>query len=157
MGARLDSLLTEYGDSHRNAVNKAIHWLCVPVIAWTVVALLWWLPFPLYEGALGIPLNWAIVVLVLAQAYWFSLSWRLGLGLLVYNLFMIQLTVLVELSAPWPLWQVAVVLFVTSWIGQFIGHVFEGRRPSFFKDLQFLLIGPAWLMAALYRVMGLRY
>jgi uncharacterized membrane protein YGL010W len=97
------------------------------------------------------------VVLVLAQAYWFTLSWRLGLGLLVYNLFMILLTMMVDEAAPWPLWQVAAVLFVLSWIGQFIGHVLEGKRPSFFRDLQFLLIGPAWLMAALYRTTGLRY
>ena len=43
------------------------------------------------------------------------------------------------------------MVFVLAWIGQFIGHLIEGKRPSFFKDLQFLLIGPAWLMAFVYR------
>ena len=154
---RLDTLLEEYGDSHRNPVNKVVHWLCVPVIVWTVVALLWLIPFPVDAGRLPVPVNWATLTLVAAQVYYFRLSLRLGAGLLLYNLVMIQLVVLVQYSSPWPLWQIAAVLFVGAWIGQFIGHLVEGRRPSFFKDLQFLLIGPAWLMAALYRVAGLRY
>ena len=157
MSARLDKLLDEYGESHRNPVNKTIHWLCVPVIVWSVVAFLWLLPFPLASAGLPVPVNWAILVVILAQAYWFSLSWRLGLGLLICNLVMIQLVVIAEQTASWPLWLLATVLFVLSWIGQFIGHLIEKKRPSFFKDLQFLLIGPAWLLAALYRLAGIRY
>ena len=49
------------------------------------------------------------------------------------------------------------LVFVIAWILQFVGHAIEGKRPSFFKDLQFLLIGPAWLLAFLYRGLGLRY
>jgi uncharacterized membrane protein YGL010W len=49
------------------------------------------------------------------------------------------------------------VLFVLAWVGQFIGHRIEGKRPSFFQDLQFLLIGPLWLLADLYRRLGVRY
>jgi uncharacterized membrane protein YGL010W len=63
----------------------------------------------------------------------------------------------VDANAPWPLWQIAAVLFVLAWIGQFIGHKIEGKKPSFFKDLQFLLIGPAWLMSFVYRSAGLPY
>jgi uncharacterized membrane protein YGL010W len=59
-------------------------------------------------------------------------------------------------TLPWPLWASCAVLFIVAWIGQFIGHAIEGRRPSFFKDLQFLLIGPLWLLADLYRRIGLR-
>ena len=58
---------------------------------------------------------------------------------------------------PWPLWVTSVVIFVVAWIGQFIGHAVEGKRPSFFKDLQFLLIGPLWLLAAAYRRFSLPY
>ena len=58
---------------------------------------------------------------------------------------------------PWPLWLTSLVIFVLAWIGQFIGHAVEGRRPSFFKDLQFLLIGPLWLLAAAYRRFSLPY
>ena len=56
-----------------------------------------------------------------------------------------------------PLWQSCLAIFVVAWIGQFVGHAVEGRRPSFFKDLQFLLIGPLWLLSFAYRRLGLRY
>jgi uncharacterized membrane protein YGL010W len=54
-------------------------------------------------------------------------------------------------------WKVSIVVFVIAWIGQFIGHSIEGKRPSFFKDLQFLLIGPLWLLSFVYRRLGIRY
>jgi len=58
---------------------------------------------------------------------------------------------------PWPLWATSLGIFVIAWIGQFIGHAIEGARPSFFKDLQFLLIGPLWLVAAAYRRFSVPY
>jgi uncharacterized membrane protein YGL010W len=153
----IDELLDEYGESHVNRINKLIHWICVPVIVWTVVALLWSLPFPAALQTDLVPVNWATVALVLAQIYYFRMSLRLGTGVLLFNLLMLWLTVIIEAASPWPLWLLALVVFVLAWIGQFIGHAIEGQRPSFFKDLQFLLIGPAWLMSFLYRQLGLRY
>jgi uncharacterized membrane protein YGL010W len=152
---QINQLLDEYGDSHRNRVNKLIHWICVPFIVWTVVALLWSIPFPGQAEVVGIPLNWAVIALLLAQVYYFRLSITLGIGLLVYNAVMIWLTIQIESTVAWPLWQVALLVFVIAWIGQFIGHAIEGKRPSFLKDLQFLLIGPAWLMAFIYRGLGI--
>jgi uncharacterized membrane protein YGL010W len=153
----IQDLLDEYGDSHRNPVNKRLHWVCVPVIVWTVIALFWSLPFPERWQPEGVPLNWALVVLALAQVYYFRLSPQLGLGVLLFNVFLLWLTSIVDQAAKQPLWAIAATLFIIAWIGQFIGHAVEGRRPSFFKDLQFLLIGPAWLMAHLYRRLGLHY
>ena len=154
--ATLQALLDEYGESHRNPWNKLSHWVCVPVIVWTVVALLGAIPCPAARQSEVVPVNWATIVLALAQIYYFRLSLSLGLGLLMYNLLMCWITALVQTSAPWPLWQIALALFVLAWIGQFIGHIVEGKRPSFFKDIQFLLIGPAWLMSFVYRSLGLR-
>ena len=153
----LQQLLDEYGSSHVNRVNKLIHWLCVPPIVWSVVALLWSLPFPAALQSELVPVNWATIAIVLAQVYYYRLSIRLGTGILLFLMFLLWLTVIVEALAPWPLWQIALAVFVVAWIGQFIGHVFEGKRPSFFKDLQFLLIGPAWLMSFVYKQLGLSY
>jgi len=153
----IDRLLDEYGESHQNLVNKIIHWIAVPAIVWTVVALLWSIPFPFEIGVEVVPVNWATISLLLAQVYWFRLSVSLGLGLLLFNTLMIQLTVLVPQVITLPLWQLALMVFVGAWVLQFIGHAIEGKRPSFLKDLQFLLIGPAWLMAFMYRSLGLRY
>ena len=153
----INALLEEYGDSHENPANKFIHWICVPVIVWTVVALLWSIPFPLSLQIVWIPVNWAPLALVLVQIYYFRLSFKLGLGLLAYNVLMIWITVWVMAVSPWPLWQLALAVFVLAWICPFVGHIFEGKRPSFFKDLQFLLIGPAWLMSFIYRRLGIPY
>ena len=153
----VDRLLGEYGASHVNPTNKLIHWICVPPIVWTVVALLWALPFPENVSIGGFPINWAVIGVVLAQLYYFRLSLRLGLGVMVFLLFLLWLTSVVEAASPWPLWVVAMVVFVLAWIGQFIGHIFEGKRPAFLKDLQFLMIGPMWLTSWVYRKLGLGF
>jgi uncharacterized membrane protein YGL010W len=148
-------LLDEYGESHLNPVNKALHWVCVPVILWTIVALLWALPFPDIIKLGGYPLNWAILALLMVQIYYFRLSLSLAIGMLVIIAVMLWLTHWVALNIAMPLWQVAAILFVIAWIGQFIGHAVEGKRPSFFKDVQFLLIGPAWLLSFIYKKAGI--
>src|SRR5690554_1109051 len=153
----INQLLDEYGASHQNRSNKILHWVCVPAIFWTVVALLWSLPFPAELSLLGVPLNWAVIAMILLQLYYFKLSVALALGFLVINVALLMFTGSAERHFVWPLWQVALLVFVVAWIGQFIGHAVEGKRPSFFKDLQFLLIGPAWLLAAMYRTLGIKY
>lgn len=155
--ASIYHLLDEYGDSHRNPNNKLIHWICVPVIVWTVIALLWVIPFPAALQTNVIPVNWATVALGLAMVYYISLSPKLSVGIALFLVLLLWITAIVDQAATWPLWLVAVVLFVLAWIGQFIGHVLEGKRPSFFKDVQFLLIGPAWLMSWLYKRLGIAY
>ena len=150
------TLLDEYGESHQNPVNKAFHWICVPVILWTIVALLWAIPFPesIHLGAY--PLNWAIISLALVQIYYFRLSLSLAIGMLGIVAAMLWLTHWVSVNVSVPLWQLAVALFVVAWVGQFIGHTVEGKRPSFFKDVQFLLIGPAWLLSFIYKKAGIK-
>lgn len=147
----VQSWLDEYGESHRNPTNKLIHWICVPAIFWTVIALIWSIPSPVEW------LNWAVVTAIAVQLYYLSLSPRLSIGIGLFMLASLGLCVVVERHVPFPLWQIALTVFVVAWIGQFIGHRIEGKKPSFFKDLVFLLIGPAWLMAFVYRRMGWSY
>ena len=66
MSRKIEALLAEYGDSHQNATNKAVHWICVPVIVWTVMAGLWSLPQPGFMAGIGW-LNWLTLVLVLSD------------------------------------------------------------------------------------------
>ena len=56
-----------------------------------------------------------------------------------------------------PLWLSSIVAFVILWIMQFVGHHIEGKKPSFFKDIQFLLIGPAWVIGFIYDRLGIDY
>jgi uncharacterized membrane protein YGL010W len=147
--------LEEYGASHRNPVNKGLHWICVPLIVWSLLGLLWSLPAPgKTELAYA---NWASYAAAAALLYYAMLSVPLALGTLpVFAAMLISVDALSELGQV-PLWAVSGAVFVLAWLGQFIGHAIEGKRPSFFKDVQFLLIGPIWLLAEVYRRAGIRY
>ncbi len=139
---RVDQLFERYGESHRNPTNKAIHWICVPLITWSALAALWaWSPLAAYVG------------IALAAAFYAWLSPTIALGMLAVAALMIYpLTLLAGHVLV-----VAAVVFVVAWIGQFIGHHIEGRKPSFFEDLKFLLVGPAWLLGFVYRRLGIAY
>ena len=152
-----DQWLDDYGDSHRNHTNKALHWICVPVIAWCVLGLLWSLPFPNGIRALHPAANWGSIAVLAALIYYSLLSIPLALGALPLLLACLWSIDWLDRMAPVPLWSICVFLFVVAWIGQFIGHAIEGKRPSFFKDIQFLMIGPLWLLADVYRRLGIRF
>jgi uncharacterized membrane protein YGL010W len=153
---RIDVLLAEYGESHQNPTNKAIHWFAVPVIAWSVIAILWALPTPRFFGA-ALYLNWATIVCALAVIYYLTLSVALAIGMAAFSLIAIAIIRLVEDTLSIKLEWIAGVLFVFAWVFQFAGHEVEGKKPSFLKDLQFLLIGPAWLMHFLFRRLHIPY
>jgi uncharacterized membrane protein YGL010W len=148
--------LDEYGASHRNNTNELIHWICVPTIALTVVGFLWAIPVPDGFAAVSPWLNWASIGVALWIAYYFLLSPSLGIGATLCLVAMLFIVRWMD-TLPWPLWLSSLVIFVVAWIGQFIGHNIEGTRPSFFKDVQFLLIGPIWLMSHVYRRLGFGY
>lgn len=151
----LSQWLGEYASSHQNDTNKVLHWICVPPIVLSVIGLLWSIPV-LDALAVSPWVNWATLVAVLALMYYIALSPSLAVGIAIGFAVLLILVRALD-TLPWPLWVTSVVIFVVAWIGQFIGHAIEKKRPSFFKDLQFLLIGPLWLVAALYRRLGLRY
>jgi uncharacterized membrane protein YGL010W len=148
--------LDDYGDSHRNHTNKVLHWICVPVIAWCVLGLLWSLPFPAGIRAPHPAANWGSIAVLGALSYYSFLSVRLAAGALPLLFVFLWSIDQVDQWQSVPLWSICVVLFVVAWIGQFVGHAIEGKRPSFFKDVQFLMIGPLWLLADVYRKMGIR-
>jgi uncharacterized membrane protein YGL010W len=144
-----------YGESHQHPTNKAIHWICVPTIYFCVVALLWSIPSPLPDR---LPGGWAAMVAALLVAlFYIRLSVPVMVGMALFTGGCLLLCNTMERACPWPLWSVAMLLFVAAWIGQFYGHKVEGRKPSFLDDLQFLMIGPAWLMGSVYRRIGIRY
>jgi uncharacterized membrane protein YGL010W len=153
---RIDVLLAEYGESHQNPTNKTIHWIAVPVIAWSVIAILWVLPTPRFFPV-NPYVNWATIACVLAIIYYLTLSIPLAIGMAAFSALAIVIIRLIERNVSINLEWIAGTLFIAAWVFQFAGHEVEGRKPSFFKDLQFLLIGPAWLMHFLFRGLGIPY
>ena len=137
----IEQWFTEYGESHRNATNKAIHWICVPLITYTLLGLLWALsPYAL------------LVFSIVALVFYLTLSMVMSLVML---LAVILMAWSFTLFSPEALVISCVVIFVLAWIGQFIGHKIEGKKPSFFKDIQFLLVGPIRLLGFLFKRYGL--
>jgi len=146
--------LDSYSNDHQNPTNQLFHWFCVPPIVWSVIALLWTIPVP---ATLFRPGTVAVTVMVLAFYWYWKHSHRLAIALLIAFALLGLITNLLyyRLGAASLCW-LAIGVFVVAWIGQFIGHQFEGRRPSFLTDLSYLLIGPAWLMAKLLRGLGFK-
>jgi len=151
----LTQWLDEYGESHRHPVNKIIHWICVPVIVFSLLGMLWLIPFPDVRHAV-VKINWCTLFLFISLIYYFYLSWCLAIGMLVYSGLM-YLLLLTLANTIEHLFAIYLSIFIIAWVGQFIGHQIEGKRPSFFKDMQFLLIGPVWLMSAVYKKLHLDY
>ena len=146
----------EYNESHRHPTNKLLHWICVPFIVVSLVGLLWSLPVPARFGELPAMVNWATIFIVCSLLYYTYLSRGLAAGMIpVVAVVAVLISWLDRLPAA--LWSICLLIFVLSWIGQFIGHRIEGRSPSFCKDVQFLLIGPLWLLGHVYRRLGIRY
>lgn len=151
----VDRLLGNYSEDHRNGINQVIHWICVPFIVWTVVAALFVIPVP---GTMFRPGIWAAVAAIAATMYYFRLSRRLGLAMAVAFAVLLAITAwLYGALGPRHLLYTAIGVFVLAWIAQFIGHEFEGRRPSFLTDLVYLLVGPLWLMSKFFRRLGWRW
>ena len=146
----------EYGESHQNPTNKLIHWLAVPVIYFTVFGILWQIPMPFSLFAEQ-QITWPLLLAVPALVFYFSLSFAIGLGMTIFTTLVVWLIRLYQAEVSPDIWVLSVALFVIAWVFQFIGHKIEGKKPSFFKDLQFLLIGPAWLLGFILRRLGVRY
>ena len=141
--------LNEYSENHRNPVNRRFHYACIPPIVFSVVCAL-----------MAIPLgNWwlspASVVMLLALLWYLRLSWRLAIGLVLIFVALYLGALGMRLATGENFIWVTLAIFVVAWVGQFIGHAVEGARPSFFKDLQFLLVGPLWELAHVYALLGL--
>lgn len=153
----IDRLLSEYGESHQNSTNKLIHWVCVPLIMFSLLGLLMSIPFVIERTIL---LNWASVFFYLTLLYYLKLSWSMFLGFIFIGGAMIFGNYRIWESLSFDahkLAMVSAIIFFIAWVGQFLGHKIEGKKPSFLKDLQFLLIGPAWLMHFIFKKMGISY
>jgi uncharacterized membrane protein YGL010W len=131
----LKSYLSEYSESHQNTQNVIIHNICVPAIMWSLLG---------FAATFGLSekFNAAHVIVISALLYYslFKNARVLAAMALISGLMLLSFSFIPQLR-----W-VSLAVFVVAWAGQFYGHKVEGKKPSFMKDLQFLLIGPVWLL-----------
>lgn len=130
----LNDWLNLYGKSHQNSLNKKIHYVCVPLIMFSILGILWaispWLD---------------LVLIILAMVFYIRLSWKVAALMLILTLVMLLVVYLMTYK-----FAICLIIFIVSWLFQFVGHKIEGKKPSFIEDLQFLLVGPAWIMNELF-------
>jgi uncharacterized membrane protein YGL010W len=139
----IHTLLVQYADSHRNPTNELVHFVCVPLIVFSLLGILWAI-HPLL----------ALAASAAAMVYYFKLSTAFAYGMLAMVALMLGV---LALMPPFTVLPLSIAIFVVSWIGQFIGHKIEGKKPSFLDDLRFLLIGPLFVLGFLYRRLNLGY
>jgi len=144
--------MDEYAQSHQHPTNQIIHKICVPLIMFSVIGLIWMIPTP--SSINQIPfLNWATIFVLGCMLFYTSLNLIMSAGMLILTTMMILICQ--NLYEGGILLQVSILIFIISWIFQFYGHKLEGKKPSFLKDLAFLLIGPLWVLRFFYKKIGL--
>ena len=137
----IERLLQQYGESHQNKTNVLIHAIAVPSIYFVTLGLIWSIPVPEFVATFSV--TWAHIISIPVLYYYFSLSGPIGAAMTLLTIIcfgLVNLLVLAGISV----WQFCLALFIFMWVLQFIGHKIEGKKPSFFDDLRFLLVGPAW-------------
>ncbi len=140
---QIDTLLAKYSESHLNHTNEIIHFICVPAIVFSLLGMIW-AAHPL--AAVGVTL--------VSLVYYCTLSVPFAIGMLLMSGAMLWI---LSLLPQGMVLQLSIAIFVVAWIGQFIGHKIEGKKPSFFEDLRFLLIGPLFVLGFLYRRLRISY
>lgn len=145
--------LDAYAESHQNPLNQLIHFICVPVIFFATLALLWAIPVGRWLGA---PAEWAMWIngatlfALPSMVFYLRLSFSSMLVMGVWFALSVA-GILALIASPLPLVWTSLALWVAAWGVQFYGHEVEGAKPSFADDLVFLLIGPLFVMEKLYR------
>lgn len=156
----IQSWFDDYAVSHQNATNKLIHYICVPAIFFSIIALLASIPHDFLNSWASEGwqpyLHFGTLLIIFGLLFYVRLSLPIFIGIALFSALCLYLTKLLG-TLEMPLWQSSLSIFVIAWIGQFIGHKIEGQKPSFFKDLQFLMIGPAWILGFIYRKFGIKY
>ncbi len=142
MTRKIDALLTHYGESHQNPRNELIHYIAIPLIVFSLIGVLHWIHPTL-----------ALITIAGSIVYYARLS----------NIFMVAMTLVAALCLyiagllGEALLPVSLAIFVVSWVFQFIGHKIEVKKPSFFEDLQYLLVGPLFVLSKLFLKLGLKW
>ncbi len=150
---KIDFWLDKYAESHQNSTNKLIHWFCVPIITFTLLGLLSFIKF----SFLRYNINFSYILFLFALLFYIrlSLSLTIGMGIFAGGSILI-INKISHIFTFNELITYYIIAFIVAWIGQFIGHKIEGKKPSFVEDVKFLLIGPAWLLSFVYKKLNIK-
>ncbi|MBL7928958.1 MAG: DUF962 domain-containing protein [Bacteroidia bacterium] len=156
----IDQWFEEYGESHQNKTNKSIHFICVPLIYFSIIGLLSSVPslslLKLLPDSLSAYAHFGALLLPFVMLFYLRLSVAITIGMMIFSVVCLVIIQLISFTVI-KVWMFSLIVFALAWSGQFYGHKVEGKKPSFLKDLQFLLIGPAWILGFVYRKFRISY
>lgn len=151
----------KYAESHQNPTNKLVHWVCVPAIFFTLIGLASQLNFSsilgLEESFLANYFHFGSIIILLGILFYIRLSIPITIGMLLISALVLWGVEQLSTMEIMPFWIFCLLVFTLAWIGQFIGHKIEGKKPSFIEDVQFLMVGPGWLLSFIYKKLGIPY
>ena len=151
-----DGWLERYARNHDNLTYPLIYWAAVPMVVLGTVGLLWLLPTPDEFHAISPLLNWGSTFLMATTVYYFIISLPLAIGLLPFMLGVAACQMWLGQSEFSPL-RVSAGLLVAGTIGLWLGHRNKRGLAPVLRDLQMMMIGPAWLLSVLYRRIGIPF
>lgn len=146
--------LTRYGNSHATIASPLVYWAAVPLVVLGVVGLLWWIPIPEEFESISRLVNWGSLFLMAATVYYFIISVPLAIGMLPFVIGVAWVQVWLESSEYSPV-HVSAGFLLAGILGLLLGRRQNRPIARMFKDLQLMMIGPAWLLSVLYRRMGI--
>lgn len=155
---KIDYLLDTYGSSHVNETNKIIHWFCVPMILFSIIGMLMLVPLPFSDSNRYV--NLGTFVMLFTTIYYLRLSVNLTLGFVIIFGTIVEMNLRLKdfcWTNNYNVTYILVSVFIAAWVGQFYGHEIEGKKPSFLKDIQYLLVGPMWLLHFVYNKFNISY
>ena len=139
---RVDILLAHYGESHQHPRNELIHFIAIPLIMLSLVGMM----FALHPYV-------AYAFIAASMVYYARLSVVFLFSMAVLSVaFMAVVFAMGTLVLP-----LCIAIFVGAWILQFIGHKIEGKKPSFFEDIQYLWVGPLFVLSKLFEKLHIRW
>lgn len=158
----IDVLIEEYAGFHHKPVNRVINYICIPLIAFSILGFVWAIPFP-HLGFLGSYngfINWASFLIAFSIYYYMKrspiLSYIMLLVLFGFTYIILQLESWKKTGGP-VLPQMCIVIFVTANIGQLIGYRIEGKKPTMVESFKFLLVEPVWLLSLILKRFNIKY
>ena len=153
----INQWLDEYGESHQHPFNKLVHWICVPAIMFSLFGLLFSIPFFSEKSWYA---NWGAIVIIPILFFYLRLSKVMFISFILIGFLLLKGNELLYnnlCSSDKKMIFISLLIFIIAWVLQFIGHKIEGKKPSFLKDIQFLLIGPAWLLSFIFKKLQISY
>ena len=148
--------LAEYGDNHDQTENRVLHWIAVPLFIFGTVGMLWALPIPDAFLKISPLLNWSITFLMAAEVYYFIISISLALGMLPFVVAIATLIALLSTAVTSLLW-FSIAILILGMTGLYLAKGSRRDVHGLVRDMQLIMIAPIWLLARVYRRMGIPY